>query len=860
MRSRGKRVEISRTEDARPVSCCKVGLMPYIRVICQMKRRRLGAGILLGMCLAFAWGVLPARAEPAKRIYAGVYLHDVTKFEQKDGVFDADLELWAKWRGDFDPANLVLANSSEVDRQLIGEEKDGDWHSIRWRVRGTLCGEFPVQNFPFDVQTVSVVLELPERLGTLVPDLAGSGIREHFSVTGWLYKPVFFPRISSETYRSDLGTIEGEGHPTKVNRAAFEVTLRRPLITAATKLFLPLMVILLVAFVALFIHPKELDVRASVGVTALLACFAFHFAVADSMPHVSYLTLAEKLFLISYGLCGGLLCVSVAAKKLHEQGRELAHRRLDRMAFAGFPVILACSAFLMVPAATAPSHVTSKAPPEGMRPKSTRELLRIGTNSLPRPIGLLVNRAAYWGTTRTPPGAETFPVLVREVPAITNDALAFLAGGELEITWRLVPGLRWSDGAPLTAEDLLFALKVSADERISELRAINSETLVVKYKERVAGALKEIVPLPRHALAGAFEKGSYEDVLSYRDQNITPSAGAYCVKEFAKDDHLILEANPHFAGAQPSISRIEMRFYPNEAALVKAFESGEIDMITPNAISPEVAQEFASRRPDAVRVRPSDLLLFLHPDLNHPLLAQQAVRKALLQSFNRVRLRDEVFGKAARSAPIAHIPVPGPLPKGTVETSYNPDGAKKELEKLGAAGAHLRLIHGPTTFEREVAARLVRDAAAVGVTLEPVEDPDPSKVYRDPHHGGLLLISRTGLRDDEPEKYWNLPRQKGLYNRNFRSDAFDEAILELVKREERALYPERREQIRDTLFAEFSKRLPLLPLCFLADCTVADPLLKGWDIGTGKSFGLTIERWYFEPAKEPAAPKPQGAK
>src|SRR5688572_6218802 len=61
-------------------------------------------------------------ARAATRVYAGVYLHDVTKFEQKDGVFDVDLELWAKWLGDFDPEKLTIANASEVERTLVGQE------------------------------------------------------------------------------------------------------------------------------------------------------------------------------------------------------------------------------------------------------------------------------------------------------------------------------------------------------------------------------------------------------------------------------------------------------------------------------------------------------------------------------------------------------------------------------------------------------------------------------------------------------------------------------------------------------------------------------------------------------------------
>ena len=104
------------------------------------------------------------------------------------------------------PTQLKIANAAEVERELLGEEKDGAWHSARWRVKGTLRGEFPVHRFPFDRQTLSVVLELPERDGELVPDLAGSGMRERFSVTGWLYEPSFAPRVGQETYRSDLGS------------------------------------------------------------------------------------------------------------------------------------------------------------------------------------------------------------------------------------------------------------------------------------------------------------------------------------------------------------------------------------------------------------------------------------------------------------------------------------------------------------------------------------------------------------------------------------------------------------------------------------------------------------------------------
>ncbi|HZO12911.1 MAG TPA: hypothetical protein VFB62_06625, partial [Polyangiaceae bacterium] len=477
------------------------------------------------LCALLAWAD-DAHAAPARRIYAGVYLHDVTRFEQKDGVFDADLEVWAKWLGDFDASRLVIANASDVERELLGEEKDGDWHSIRWRVRGTMRGEFPVHSFPFDRQTLSVVLELPERDGELVPDLAGSGMRERFSVTGWLYEPFFAPKVGQEVYRSDLGGIEGEGRPTLVRRAAFEVTLRRPLLTAATKLFLPLVVILLVAVVALFIHAKELEVRAAVGVTALLACFAFQFAVADAMPNVAYITLADVLFLVSYGLCAVLLAVSIAAKALHERGRERAWQRLDIGVLLAFPLLLGATVFFAMPSPPE-AHANPGAPHETPRPKSARNVLRIGIDNLPRASGGIVSRGTSWGTTRTEPDGTAYPVLVEEVPAITNDALRFLADGSLEVTWRMRPDLKWSDGQALTASDLQFALEVSPDARIKESVVVSPNELRVHFHDRVAVALEEITPMPRHALQAPFEKGGYDAVRDYRTKNPIPTAGPY---------------------------------------------------------------------------------------------------------------------------------------------------------------------------------------------------------------------------------------------------------------------------------------------------------------------------------------------
>lgn len=795
-------------------------------------------------------GARPLSAAPAERVYAGVYLHDVAKFDQKDGVFDVDFELWAKWLGDFTPDKLRIANSAETERTLLGEESDGAWRSARWRVRGTLRGEFPLQRFPFDEQTLAVVLELPAHDGELVPDLAGSGMRERFSVTGWLYEPVFVPRVAQGTYRSDLGSVAFEGKPTRVNRVAFEVKVRRPLLMAATKLFLPLLVILLVALTALMVHPKWLDVRSGVGVTALLACFAFQFSVSDTMPSVSYMTIADTLFLVAYALTAVLLLVSVVAAWLHDRGKQKTWQRLDIATLAVVPVVLIV---VMSSAVRSPEARAAAAVPAlgGLRPPSARDVVRIGTNQLPSASGGLAARGASWGTVRTELDGSRVAALVEQVPSISNDALRFLADGKLEVTWRLRPNLRWSDGQPLTAEDLRFALRVSPDPRIVEAKVTSPQQLVVRYADRVAIALESITPLPKHALEAVFEKGGYDAVREHRRAHVVPGSGPYRVVDFKAEDHAVLEANPHFVGTKPSIRRVEIRRYADDAALVQAFEAGQIDLILPNAISPETAHALGQRRPDAVKIRPSEVQTFLHADLHNPLLNALDARRALLMAIDRERMRADIFGDAGRAS---HVPVPGAAPEGTEIIGYDPTKARRELERTGLLGQRIKLFHGPSPVDKRIAERIVGDVAAAGVTLEASQVEKLADLYRKRKHGGLLLSSTTGERDSAPEKYWSLPTVDGKFDRTHRSTAYDDTIAALVEREERALYSERREQIRDALFVQYSKRLPSLPLLFLADRIVAVPELRGWSEGSGVNFGTTLERWHFQVAQAAAKP------
>src|SRR5690606_20211665 len=214
----------SRTRRTAPLRSRSIALARLLRI------GALGVACLalLALTHTLLTGTSRAQAPQATRIWAGVFLHDVTSFDQRRGVFDVDADVWVKWRGEFDPELVQIANAVRIDRVSLGRDSDGSWHSARWRVRGTLRGEFPLEGFPFDDQTLGIVLELPEHHGVLAPDLAASGMAESFSITDWLYEPEFHPVASTVTYPSDLGHIENEGRAARTSRVEYRVTLSRP--------------------------------------------------------------------------------------------------------------------------------------------------------------------------------------------------------------------------------------------------------------------------------------------------------------------------------------------------------------------------------------------------------------------------------------------------------------------------------------------------------------------------------------------------------------------------------------------------------------------------------------------------------
>lgn len=292
---------------------------------------------MLALALA-ALLAAPAAAEPS-RVQVGVHVNDVHDLDLKTHSYGVDLYVWFRWTDPrLDPAaTLEFTNPFETwsqTRQPDYEKpvKDGGVYRQVVRVNGRFTRKLRLDDYPFDRQTLAVEFEDHRRgVGEQVYE-AGPGA---VTVAPTLELPGFLvgePRlaVTEAGYASDFG----EGRRQSYSRVRVELPIRRPLVTYGAKLLVPILCVVLCAGLMFLFHPKYVDSRVGIGITALLTVVALQITLNDELPEISYLVLMDKVYLGAYVFMLSAMGVVVRSTWLIERGNVARAVQLDRRALA----------------------------------------------------------------------------------------------------------------------------------------------------------------------------------------------------------------------------------------------------------------------------------------------------------------------------------------------------------------------------------------------------------------------------------------------------------------------------------------------------------------------------------------------
>lgn len=277
------------------------------------------------------------RAQP-QEVRVGFYLMNLYGLNMDEHSFYADFYVWFKWRGELDPTNIEFVNSIEkwsMDNAVFDGDstpvtlKDGTKYKI-FRKEGRFFHSFSLNKFPLDRHTLDIQIENPEHPADsllYLPDTSAALIRNSLRLVGWETKGC---ELVHEIH--DYGTNFGnpEENAQQYSNLTFNITLARPFSYFLLKMLLPLLVVMLVGFGALLLHPQHIDTRSSLPIGALLTAVFLQQSYSNALPDTGYMVLMDKIYLLSYALISFVLLQIIRAGNVSSKGGTAAHSIIRR--------------------------------------------------------------------------------------------------------------------------------------------------------------------------------------------------------------------------------------------------------------------------------------------------------------------------------------------------------------------------------------------------------------------------------------------------------------------------------------------------------------------------------------------------
>lgn len=261
-------------------------------------------------------------------------------------------------------------------------------------------------------------------------------------------------------------------------------------------------------------------------------------------------------------------------------------------------------------------------------------------------------------------------------------------------TFYLRKNVRWHDGQPFTADDVVFSyhLLMMPDveapglktyfKDVEDVIRIDDHTVACRYREvyflglSVCGATLPIVP--KHI------------VEKYRDFDASPFSrhpvgnGPYKFKEWRTNTRIVLERNEDYWGDKPEIRVIEYKIIPDAAIGLQILKKGDLDVYELTNIQwarQTRTQKFL--RQFFVHVYPEPNFSYIGWNNEHALFKDERVRRAMTHMVDREALNQKLNFGLSRVTIGPFYPFAKQYHTGIKPLSYNVKAARQILREAG---------------------------------------------------------------------------------------------------------------------------------------------------------------------------------
>lgn len=301
--------------------------------------------------------------------------------------------------------------------------------------------------------------------------------------------------------------------------------------------------------------------------------------------------------------------------------------------------------------------------------------------------------------------------LAARLPSLADGSVVILPDGRMKTTWQLRPNIKWHDGAPFTAEDIVFTWKVVTHpdvplaqrgpiRQFDNVEALDPTTAVITWKttyfQPLELGVKDLLPLPKHLLAEGFagDKAAFSNLPFWTTEWI--NVGPFRMVDFGFGENLVFERFDDYFLGRPKVDRIILKTIPNPNTLVANLRAGTIDLVGEDTVSIDVVtslrEEWARSGAGTVVQRQGSwahLQVQFKPEFARPpeLSRDVRVRRGLYQGIDLDALREvQVLGlpeTRADSFLREHDPFTPVVGKPFVRYRYDRTRASEELAAGG---------------------------------------------------------------------------------------------------------------------------------------------------------------------------------
>ncbi len=295
----------------------------------------------------------------------------------------------------------------------------------------------------------------------------------------------------------------------------------------------------------------------------------------------------------------------------------------------------------------------------------------------------------YDGLIRYDAHAHPIPDLAREIPTVQNGGIS--RDGRT-LTYHLMPGARWHDGVPVTADDVIFTwhqLMNPANttptrngyDRIVSIDAPDPHTVRVHLNGPYPPALYLFRDLNQGAILPKHILGTFSD-LNHVRFNVQPvGSGPYVFKGWSHGSEMRFDANHAYFRGAPHIEHVIVKFVPDQNTMLAQLRTHEIDVF----YDVPTIQVDQVRGIAGVSVASTSTLHWEHLAFNtrRPPLDDVRVRQALCYGLDETSLHQKIYRGLGTIGPVEFNPDFEWADKKISAYPYDPAKAEALLESAG---------------------------------------------------------------------------------------------------------------------------------------------------------------------------------